>query len=202
MQPSSTIPREFSMNYRIRTTLALAAALLFTGCDDDGTGPSRTVQGSLTFAYAGHVQGSFDATNTFTVPDPGSGAFAAGRLGAIRGSARALTVLGRQPIPGDDALANEVLIAVRDPEPGTVTCDLDETGCPFSAFFFAEVAPSGETAGYYGANGGTVTITSLENGRARGTFSFELVELTLSAGPTLQITSGSFDVPILADSEI
>lgn len=189
------------MNNRIRTTLALAAALIFTGCDDDGTGPGRTVQGSLTFAYAGHVQGSFDASNSFNVPDPGDGAFAAGRLGPIQGSAQALTVLGRQPLPGNSALANEVLIAVRSPELGTVTCDVDDADCPFSAFFFSEVARSGETEGFYGSTGGTVTITSLENGRARGTFEFDLVELELDAEPTLQITSGSFDVPILADNE-
>lgn len=186
---------------RIRTPLALAAALIFAGCGDDGTGPSRTVQGSLTFAYAGDVQGSFDVAGSFNVPDPGNVAFAAGRLGAIRGSARALTVLGHQPISGNDGLANEVLIAVRDPEPGTVTCEVNEADCPFSAFFFSEVAQSGATEGYYGSTGGTVTITSLENGRALGTFAFELVELEVTDGPALQITSGSFDVPILADNE-
>lgn len=71
-------------------------------------------------------------------------------------------------------------------------------GGPGGATMIVTRLPSGAAwSGGTGPSVGTMTITSLGNGRAAGTFSATLVPTT-GSGATLAITQGTFDVKILS----
>jgi len=186
------------MTFRTRAPLAAAAAslLALAGCSDS-TGSSLAGEGSVTFTYAGAESGAYDATGRFNRLQPDQGTFAVGGYGELESGGNALAVLAHAR-RGED-LADELLLTVASPELGEITCgEEDADTCPFAAVFFVGADAGGDTEAIYTSVTGTLSITSINEDRARGEFTFRMEGFDLSEEPVeVQVTSGIFDVPIV-----
>lgn len=177
---------------------ALAALLALCACDSATEG-NVAPQGSVTFTYAGDHAGSFDATGRFDRDRPGAGTFAVGSRAPLAGGEEALLVLSHALRTGSSTLADEFLLSVENPAVGTVTCAVDQADCPLGALLFLGANRAGGAQDIYSSVSGTVTITSISEDRARGTFSFQLEGFADDEElQTTQITGGTFDVPLVA----
>lgn len=158
-----------------RTALALAAAALLAGCaGDTGTG-TRTLPGEVRLRYAGHVSGEYFGT-AIVVPAGGVD----------------IRVEAQRPHPADGFSYFHLDMAEGGPR--TMTCPEGEPGCPFHIEFQPDRA-------WYESTGGTVTITSIQQRRMRGTFSATLQLRGGRPDQTIQVTSGTFDVPVGATAD-
>jgi hypothetical protein len=188
------------MIFRTRAPLAIAAAamLALSACES-ATNSQTAAEGSVLFTYSGDAAGSYNATGRFNRLRPDQNTFAVGGTGTISSGEEALAVFARFKRTDNAALADEFLISVENPEVGTVTCAVAETTCPIGAIFFIGSTVAGDTEDIFTSVSGTVTITSLNDDRARGTFSFAMEGFTLEEEDerVMQITSGTFDVPIV-----
>lgn len=187
------------MNFRVRA-LAIAAAfgLALSACES-ATSSDEAPQGTLSFSFSGDTTGSYDATGRFNRRRPDLGTFAVGATGQVTGG-EALAVFAHAARAGTGlARADEFLLSVENPEVGTVTCETTDADCPIGAIFFIGAVAGGDADDIYTSVDGTVTITSLTEDRARGTFTFGMEAFgSGEEEPTvLQVASGSFDVPIV-----
>jgi hypothetical protein len=184
--------------FRNRASLvAVAASLLaVSACDDDSTGSSLVAEGSVTFTYAGAEAGAYNATGRFDRNRPERGSFAVGGLAIQQGGEAAVVVYAQYARP--DQLFDQFILSTEIAEVGTYTCETGDLTCPFGGFFFVGADVDGETESFYTSVGGTLTITSVNEDRVRGTFSLQLEALDLSDDPpSVQVTGGTFDVPIV-----
>jgi hypothetical protein len=187
------------MTFRVRA-LAIAAAcgLALSACES-ATNSDEAPQGSLTFTFAGDTAGSYDATGRYNRRRPDEGTFAVGATGQVAGG-EALAVLGRVARVGNSVRADQLLMSVESPEVGSVTCATGDDDCPFGAIFVVGGTAGGDAEAAYTSLSGTVTITSIDDDRARGTFSFQMEGFGVVGEEEprlLQITGGVFDVPIV-----
>lgn len=174
--------------------IALASLLALAACDDDSSGPSPAAEGSVVFSYSGAEAGSYNATGRFNKLRPEEGTFAVGARGEAENGEDALVVYAHTV--RQDELFDEFLLSIENPQLGTVTCDADDD-CSFGAFFIVGSDVEGDAEMIYSSLSGTVTITSINEDRARGQFTFQMEGFDLTQNPpTLQVTSGVFDVPV------
>lgn len=180
----------------LKTALAGAVALL-AACNDS-TGGSGTGPGSLSFNYSGDRVGGYSASGTYRprgssfdkVP------FAVG----VRSSGSDLAVLSYQPVTS--TTGNMVLLGVPGVT-GTGSYSLSEedcgtTGrpdCPLALLLF-DTNPDLEEddSQVFAFSSGTLTVTSIADGRMTGTFSGTAE--TFFADSVITITNGSFDLPL------
>jgi hypothetical protein len=170
----------------VKSRLLIGALLAIAAGCGDGTGPG-SLTGNLSFSHSGATTGTFSASGSLLTEDPLTGTWAA----AARDDANQMVAIaanvGRpnsfddividfpQLTPGSVTIANgaQVLITFGQTESGTVTWSCDLTS-------------------------GSVVVTSLSDGRARGTFSGTGSCLPASGSPVgFTVTNGSFDVPLL-----
>lgn len=190
------------MTVRTRAPLAIATlALLALSACESATESFIAPEGSVTFSFAGDDSGAYDATGGFDQQRPGSSAFAVGTSGFLQNGTEAMIVLSHVPRANDGNVADEFLLTLENPEVGEVTCAADAEDCSFSATFFIGATRTGATDEIYTSVSGTVSITSLNEDRVRGTFSLEM-ESVVEEGETprtTEVTGGTFDVPLVAN---
>ncbi|HST63282.1 MAG TPA: hypothetical protein VLK84_31515 [Longimicrobium sp.] len=185
------------MIFRVRA-LAIAAAfgLALSACES-ATNSDEAPQGTLVFTFSGDTAGTYDATGRFNRRRPDVGTFAVGAKGPVTGG-EALAVYGHAARTGILARADDFLMTVESPQVGSVTCAVGNADCPFGGIFFVGAVAGGEADAIYTSVSGTVTITSINEDRARGTFTFQMEAFGVEEDPrTLQVTGGTFDVPIV-----
>ncbi|HYW11819.1 MAG TPA: hypothetical protein VE871_07665 [Longimicrobium sp.] len=185
------------MIFRVRA-LAIAAAfgLALSACES-ATNSDEAPQGTLSFTFSGDTAGTYNATGRFNRRRPDIGTFAVGATGQVAGG-DALAVFAHAARTGTLARADEFLLSVENPEVGSVTCATGNVDCPFGAIFFIGAVAGGDADAIYTSVNGTVNITSINGDRARGTFTFQMEAFGEEEDPrTVQVTSGTFDVPIV-----
>lgn len=189
------------MIFRTRAPLAAAFAALFalSACESSTEG-SAAPQGTVTFTYAGDHAGTYDATGRFDRSRPGTGTFAVGSRAPLAGGQEALLVLSHVPRSGRAGFADEFLLTLENPAVGTVTCTTETEDCAFGALFFLGANRAGGAEDVYSSVTGTLTITSISEDRARGTFSIQMEGFDdQDEVQTTQLTNGTFDVPLVAN---
>ncbi|HEX8391700.1 MAG TPA: hypothetical protein VF665_05005 [Longimicrobium sp.] len=173
---------------------ALAAALALAACGGDSTGSGR-FSGRTEFLYSGDLEGEFRAQGSLP-GDLRRGSFAFGQNGSSF-DGFALSLVAQQDLPG--SRVNSLSFTVRSPAVGTVSCSPGATDCPITAFLVLGADAANlyvEADADLYSTSGTVTIATLTHERATGTFQFAASEL--GAGTRqVQVTNGSFDVPLL-----
>lgn len=187
------------MNIRTRAPLAFAAAsLLALSACESATESYTAPEGTVVFAYAGDASGSYNATGRYNRLRSDLGTFAVAGTGQVATGEDALAVFAHAERASDNNLADEFLLTFENPAVGTVTCDAEETSCPFSALFLLGATAGDDIEALYSSVSGTVTITSINEDRARGTFSFQMEDIENTEELlTVQVTNGTFDVPII-----
>lgn len=179
--------------------LAIAAAfgLALSACES-ATNSDESPQGSLSFTFAGDTAGSYEASGRFNRRRPDLGTFAVGATGRVSNGNEALAVFAHASRVGNSVRSDEFLMTMENPEVGFVTCQTGDEDCPFGAIFFIGATAGGDADAAYTSLNGTVTITSVDDDRARGTFSFQMEGFGVEEDPLMvQVTSGTFDVPIV-----
>lgn len=181
---------------RLPLLIAAASVLALSACEADSTGSQTVAEGTVVFSYTGDDAGAYNATGRFNRLSPDEGTFAVGGIGDLETGDEGLVVYARSL--RNDQLADEFLLTVENPELGTYTCAVEDATCTFGAFFILGADQTGDAEAIYTSVAGTLTITSINDDRARGTFTFELEGFDLSEDPqTVQVTSGTFDVPLV-----
>jgi hypothetical protein len=191
------------MRSRIIAAATLAAAAALAGCKDS-TGNDGPGSGSVSFTYTGARSGSYSASGEFERVGTSSfvkKSFAAG-VTLADPSGQYIGVLGYVPVTattGNQAVL--VLPTVTGGETLTLdpTCE-STTFCPLGLITF-DLNPDAQVDDSEGFlfSDGTVHVTSVANGRIKGTFSGTAVDIT--GTKTLTVTSGAFDVPLLQQSQ-
>jgi hypothetical protein len=178
-----------------RAALALALSAAFAGCTDDPFAPDLAPQGDATFTYSGAISGSFEGSGRLNRRNPNAGAWAVGELQDFEDT-QILGVFAQER--REDLLIDGLILEWEGAQVGSVTCDQATVTCPFSAVFVLGTDRfSGTSEAQYSKPFGTLTVTTLTDSRAQGTFSFSLrASATGTAEPPVIQVSGSFDVPL------
>lgn len=192
------------MIFRTRISAALAAtALLATAACESATYSDRVADGTVSFSYAGdNATGAFSASGGYDRLRPSSVNWAVGNRGLLETGEQALAVYARTDEDGDD-MVNEFLLFVAEPQVGTFTCTADDAdNCPVVGFFILGTRPDGEEAeAIYTSVSGTVNIVSVSEDFAQGSFTLAMEEVDVEENPaTVQVTSGTFNVPLIPTS--
>lgn len=182
----------------------LVVALLIAGCDRSPVEPEPVdPEPTTSFTYSGDRSGSFQVRGTTMLPSSGELPYATWTAG-LRTENGTLAVAALRA--GDTPMADAFVLALhRISTPGTYTitrnseCRLDTpTSCAVGTLNFGvdwfnrSVAPGAS----YMIEAGSVTVTSIDADRIRGTF-VASTRPTSTGNATLSLTSGSFDVPIV-----
>lgn len=186
---------------------ALLALAVTVSCSDSPSGPNGAASGSLSFAYNGGTlvsAGSFSATGGLPTSQTAQNttSWAAGvrddqnnnNIGVIGSVPRAASRVDLAMIMFDRSAA------------GTSTIDAANCAaetCPAVVFWY-NLSESQNATGEVlcGLETGTMTLATLSNTRATGSFSGTGSCLSLddfTTETTFTVTNGSFDVPILSD---
>ena len=188
---------------RIRTVLAAVSLLAFAACEEVPTRTTnQTPSGRLQFSYAGTDQGSFNAEGAVNRQNLDIGTYAVASRGTVQGQ-EVMVVLAQ--VQRTDGLFDFILLTVENPRTGEVTCTADQAEpCTFDALFVLGSTASGNnTDALYSSVGGTVRITSLNEDFAQGQFTLQM-EDAVSIGQdetrVIQVTSGSFNVPVVTST--
>jgi hypothetical protein len=165
----------------------VAGALLavVAGCSD-GTGPGR-FGGTLSFNHSGATSGTFSASGSLLEGDPQTTNWVAGVRDEV---AEAIAIAARVARPGE---VDDIVIDFPQVGPGTVT--IANGAGIIVAFGQTE---SGDVEWSCTLTSGSVTVASVTNERARGTFSGSgscVSETGASAAFT--VTNGTFDAPLV-----
>jgi len=191
------------MKRRMMTLAVLAAAAALAGCKDS-TGNDGVGSGSISFTYTGVRSGSYSASGEFEKLGPSTFVkkpFATG-VSLSDANGNVIGILGYVPVT---ATTGHQAVLVLPPVSGGETLEIDPTCetvtfCPLGLITF-DINPDAQiddSQGYL-FTGGTVHVTSAANGRVKGTFSGTAVDVT--GTQTLTVTNGSFDVPLLQESQ-
>jgi hypothetical protein len=191
-----------------RVNLSLSAlvvvALMLAGCGDRnpiGPDPDPPVDTSIAFSYSGERAGSFrveGGTPTATNGDLRLGTWASG----LRASGFPLNVMAVRvgTAPMTDVF---VLVLQNITAPGTYTLSptcssTTQNPCTMAllAFGYDWNAVNASPEREYRLAGGSVTVTSMDANRIRGTFSSNAFRFP-EGNQALTVTGGTFDVPIV-----
>ncbi|HKP77083.1 MAG TPA: hypothetical protein VJT67_16245 [Longimicrobiaceae bacterium] len=192
------------MKRRMMTLALLAAAATLAGCKDSTGDGDGVGSGSVSFTYTGARSGTYSASGEFEKLGSGSfvkKSFATGvNLNDANGNV--IGILGYVPVT---ATTGHQAVLVLPPVTGGETLEIDPTCegttfCPLGLISF-NLNPDEQFDDSEGFlfTGGTVHVTSVANGRLKGTFSGTAVDVT--GTQTLTVTNGSFDVPLLPESQ-
>jgi hypothetical protein len=184
-------------NRPIHKLFGSAAIVLALAACGDSTGNEDSNRGSIAFSYSGSESGSFDSDGEF-------------RRGATTSTTFSAAIINQDGITliGNEARTNNRsdVFALGVPERrGTTTCTFDDFDCDMFAVFIMNVSGTDELSdGFFGGYDGSVNVTGLTENRVRGTFSLNLEDLESTAGTpaTVRLRSGTFDVPIVSESEL
>lgn len=177
----------------IRITLAAVAALMALGACSEPSGPNLTPEGEVHFGYSGDLPGQFEAFGRLDRRNPGVGSWAVGDVQGT-GAGAVLIVDARQE--RQDGRVNGLLLGVRRPEVGTVTCEVS-VQCPLSlTVILGQTSAVIEQEGIYLLEKGSVTISRLTDERAAGHFSLTLRRSGNDPVPRYLQIVGAFDVPL------
>lgn len=181
-----------------RAALTLAAVVALAGCSDNPFEPDLAPEGEARFSYTGDMTGEFAAVGQLNRRNPNAGTWAIGDIQGT-GDSRILGIFAQQR---SAMVINSVVLEWRGAKVGSVTCDETTENCPFlvSIIIGLENA-TGVAEGAYEGSVGTVTVTTLTDDRAAGTFTVTLPDAESSAAepPTIEVT-GSFDVSLELES--
>lgn len=184
-----------------RRTLALAAlsVMSLAACEAaDPTITNNTPSGEVHFTYTGDDEGQYDAEGRVNTRNTDDGTWAAGQRTLNQQGGTVLAVLGQ--IERADGLLDQVYIAALNPAVGEITCEVDEA-CNFDVLFALGLdSRTDDSEEVYMATSGTLRITSMAGGRATGEFVVQMEEAFPASGAVpnvVEITAGSFDVPLL-----
>lgn len=186
------------------TLLAVLAATAALAACKDATGDNGVGSGSVSFTYSGARSGSYSAKGEFEKVGTSSfvkKSFATG-VSLRDANGDVIGILGYVPVT---ATTGHQAVLVLPPVSGGETLEIDPTCegvtfCPLGLITF-DINPDeqfDDSEGYL-FTGGTVHVTSVANNRLKGTFSGTAVDIT--GTQTLTVTNGSFDVPLLQESE-
>lgn len=189
--------------FRFAPAFLFVAAL--AACDGP-TGPGETADpGSLGFSYAGAVSGTFGVEGAPRLDARGRPSFGAWAVAgpSVRFPEEKLTVVGLRGENERDA----VLFAVSVPRlsaPGTVAIDRNCAGpeCASALLLFGSDDPRTPHAGVERTCeilSGTLTVTSISEGRVTGTFSGRghcVADVQRDPFLPFTISDGSFDAAI------
>ena len=187
-----------------RAILAVLAAAAALAACKDSTGHDGVGSGSVSFTYTGARSGSYSASGEFERLGTSSfvkKSFATG-VNVNDASGPVIGILGYVPVT---ATTGHQVVLVLPPVTGGETLEIDPTCetvtfCPLGLVSF-DINPDtqfDDSEGYL-FTGGTVHVTSATTDRVAGTFSGTAVDVT--GTKTLTVTNGSFDVPILHESQ-
>lgn len=176
--------------------LILLASLVCACGGDDGTGPEPppTGGGSLSFDVSGDRQGRFTASGR--VPS-GTSAYGTWSAGAVLDTALVLVGSRARTSPRVDLF---FLVVVGGIRPGTYPLDAIE-GTTLGFLLFDVHAGSTDVdsaADAYVLTTGTVTVTQVDEERARGAFTGDGIHLS-DGSRRIFVRGGSFDVPLEDD---
>lgn len=177
-----------------RAVLPLAVMAVLAGCNENPFEPDLAPEGEARFSYTGDLTGEFAAVGSLNRRNPNAGTWA---IGDIEGPAEA-RILGVFAQQRSATVLNGLLLEWRGAKVGSVTCDETTENCPFIASVLIGFQNStGNAEGSYEGQVGTITVTSLTDDRAAGTFTLTLPSDQSSAPdpPTIEVT-GSFDVSL------
>lgn len=177
-----------------RAVLSMAALVALAGCSENPFEPDLAPEGEARFSYSGDLTGEFAAVGQLNRRNPNAGTWAIGEMQGS-GDSRILGVFAQQRTATE---VNGLVLEWRGAQVGSVTCDETTENCPFVASVLLGFQnATGASAGSYQGQVGTITVTSLTEERAAGTFTLTLPSDESSAPdpPTLQV-SGSFDVSL------
>jgi hypothetical protein len=173
-----------------RTLYAALAAAVLTACGDPA-GSSASQQGLLRFNYTGPVTGSYLAETT--VQDTtGTGAYALARTNPFGYEIDSRGALQTPPVLRVRIATDQRGTGVYEVQP---LCDVgDARRCAHVRIEFPDDPATGARRQYL-LFAGTLTITSANARRIRGTFSG-----TSQANATgaFQVQNGEFDLPVLS----
>lgn len=170
-----------------RNLYAALAAIVLSACGDP-TGSSGNQQGSLRFDYTGALTGSY-VVEAPAQDTSGTGPYALARTHLV-----GYEIESRSASP-------MVRVGMITDQRGTgvyeiqLICDISDTRrCAAGAIEFPADPATGVRQRYI-MMAGTVTITSANTRRIRGTFNGTA---QLNVAREIQIQNGAFDVPVLA----
>lgn len=177
-----------------RAVVHLAAVVALAGCSENPFEPDLAPEGEARFSYSDDLAGEFAAVGRLNRRNPNAGTWA---VGDIQGPAES-RILGVFAQQRSGTVINTLVLEWRGAKVGSVTCDATTVSCPFLVSVIIGLqTTTGASEGSYEGQVGTITVTSLTEDRAAGTFTVTLPDNESSAPepPTLQVT-GSFDVSL------
>ncbi len=196
-----------------RTLLAAAAAaLLVLPACSDSTGSETAARGSMSFQYSGAASGSFNASGSLRRDSNGEmqeSEFAAVLRDRQTFEAGVMAYRPRQQGRGDVAALTLGTLT----GPRTLTVDgescggIPEQSCPGGILMFnvdVNAEEIDDEASIYLLATGTIQVTEVSGGRAKGTFqgtALDLADIFAENPRTIQVTAGTFDVPIVDAEE-
>jgi hypothetical protein len=174
---------------RVRTGVPFIFAIVAAACSS-GTEPVGEPEGSLSFAYTGEIEGTFDVTGAF--PPPGQDCEACAYASpSVQGDRLLLAAHRRR---GD--VFDRLIVTIANPSgPGRYEPEL------VSDAFVYGVPTLGVPEYRFRFDSGEVVVTALDDARIQGEFRAEGEHFDLGAGPPgtlrVEIVDGAFDLPIL-----
>ena len=185
--------------------IALAAALgSMAACKDSTGSDNNGNNGSLSFNYSGARSGSYQASGQYQSSGTSFAkqSFAVGTNTVLFGTPVAL-IASYQPTTssrGDEV----ILVLEGNAHTGTYSRDFDcDANCAigFVSYGIDPALDDDTSSDDFSFADGTVTVTSVSNGRMRGTFSGHMEDDETSLR-TVNVVSGSFDVPMVSSGSL
>jgi len=183
--------------------LLLMAAFLLTGpaCgdDDDSAGPGSggASTGELSFNYSGALSGRFEAKGGLSGTTGSGNAYAVGMVDA-NDNAMGVSAF----VPTGSGRANQIVIVIPGASrPGTYTVREDCRDDCVSILFYHGVSTAQQadpkTTRIFVVIEGQISVSRVDDRRMVGTFSGKAIEVLGEDEGRLDVTNGSFDVPVV-----
>ncbi|WP_221305264.1 hypothetical protein [Longimicrobium terrae] len=199
----------------VRICCAFAAAIAMAACFGDPAGPTEFPSGSMRFSYVRIDTGgvpladsvAFAAEGPVTLDSYFSGTYAFGLLSTTFTDSQAVRVYGQQA-QETEGVYDGMLLFIASPAVGTVTCAVTSSPltCPFAATFrvgASEDVLASDPTILVTARSGSVTITSVDDGRVKGTFRLQMRgTVDGQADALVRVSGGSFDVPLTSSDSL
>jgi hypothetical protein len=184
-------------NRIIHKLFGSAAIVLALAACGDSTGNEDSNRGSIAFSYSGAESGSFDADGEF-------------RRGVTTSTTFSAAIIDQDGITliGNETRANnrsDLFLMLVPERRGTTTCTSNDFDCEMFALFLINASENDELSdGFFGGTDGSANVTGLTENRVRGTFSLNLedIEATTGTAAIVRLRSGTFDVPIVSESDL
>ena len=186
---------------RHRAYAWLAAALLMGGCSDNPLGTNATVSGSVSFNYTGGGGGSYNANGAISALASQTTIHTTNWATGWRDNSTT-SIDAAANVPQSGNLGNYFFIVVGRQSVGSSTIDLGCTStnpaCTGVELIIGATQDGKNFQYFCELSSGTVSITSIGNDNAQGTFAGSGTCAPPGSAPTaFSITNGSFNVPLV-----